>query len=84
MIDSGDVSLDVSVEILDGEGVRVGSCRDLVFGVNSTCLTVEGCCSEDGKVPGRMGSSLFKFMPAAGIGKCVPAAILAGSSENLG
>ena len=81
---SMDRFFDVWVGIVGGDGVRLRSCRDLVFGVNSTRLLVGGRCSEDGKAPGRVGSSLSRFMAAGVVGRCVPAATFAGSSENLG
>lgn len=76
--------LGVWVGILEGDDVRLASCRDMVFGVKSTRLTVGVRCSDDGKLPGRAGSSLSRFMSAPGAGRWVPAAIFAGSSENLG
>lgn len=78
-------SFDAWIGILEGEGVRARSgCDVLVFGVKMTRLMVGGRCSEDGKAPGRVGSSLSRSMAVSGMGRCVPAAILAGLSENLG
>lgn len=83
--DSVKGSFDAWIGILDGEGVRVSSgCDVLVFGVKMTRLMVGGCCSEDRKAPGRVGSSLSRSIAVSGMGRCVPAAILAGLSENLG
>lgn len=59
-------------------------CDVLVLGVKMTRLIVGGRCSEDGKAPGREGSSLSRSMAVSGMGRCVPAAILVGLSENLG
>ncbi len=78
-------SFDAWIGILEGEGVRARSgCDVLVLGVKMTCLIVGGRCSEDGKAPGREGSSLSSSMAVSAMGRCVPAAILVGLSENLG
>ncbi len=78
-------SFDAWIGILEGEGVRARSgCDVLVPGVKMTCLIVGGRCSEDGKAPGREGSSLSSSMVVSAMGRCVPAAILVGLSENLG
>lgn len=83
--DSVNGSVDAWIGILEGEGVRARSgCDVLVFGVKMTRLMVGGRCSEDGKAPGRVGSSFSRSMVVSGMGRCVPAAILAGLSENLG
>jgi len=83
--EGSDGFFDTWVGILEGEGVRVRSgCDVLVFGVKMTRLRVGGRGSEDGKAPGRVGSSLSRFMAVSGMGRCVPAAIFAGLSENLG
>lgn len=66
--------MDFDVGILDGEAAS--SCLDLVLLEKSTRLMVD--------LSGKLGRSLSILASAWVAGRCVPAATLTGSLENLG